>query len=301
MIFLVASRVCSRRIALSSFGRTLPFGCWFITGLYSLMIGAAEADEPLADLRKSIVFYASFDRTSDARIAEGDAAIYTATDLSRAQTKRGLHRDNVQIAAGEGKFGDCLRFQGRSKEVLFYRGENIAYRTRDWSGTVALWMRLSPDQDLMPGYCDPIQITEKGWNDGAFFIDFDKELPRDFRLGVFADYKFWNPQDISWDDLPVDQRPMVVVKPPTFSRDRWTHVAWTFEGVNAGDAKEARATLFIDGEPRGAVERPLQFTWNVERSAIMLGIEYIGDLDELLIFDRPLEQDELKAVMRQSF
>ncbi len=93
------------------------------------------------------------------------------------------------------------------------------YRSEDWSGTISFWMRLDPDKDLQPGYCDPLQVTQFAWNNGSFFVDFDKDLPRDFRLGVFSDLKFWNPENIDWEKLPVEKRPMVTVKKPPFSRE----------------------------------------------------------------------------------
>ena len=43
----------------------------------------------------------------------------------------------------------------------------LGYNARSWSATVSVWLRLNPDQDLEPGYCDPIQIvgndSKKGW------------------------------------------------------------------------------------------------------------------------------------------
>ncbi len=81
---------------------------------------------------------------------------------------------------------------------LCYLGQNMHYRSEDWNGTISFWMRLDPDKDLQPGYCDPLQVTQFAWNNGSFFVDFDKDLPRDFRLGVFSDLKFWNPENIDW-------------------------------------------------------------------------------------------------------
>jgi hypothetical protein len=89
-----------------------------------------------------------------------------------------------------------------------------------------MWLRLSPDEDLKPGYCDPLQITDKEWNNSAFFIDFDKDLPRVFRLGVFPDFKTWNPQNTPWEQIAAGDRPMVPVARPPFQRTAWTHVAW---------------------------------------------------------------------------
>jgi hypothetical protein len=258
----------------------------------------AQAPEAVAKLRQAVAFHAAFDGTADAWARQGDGRALTAPSLDRTEFKPGLPGPHVSVARGAGKYGDCLRFTDRADAVLCYSGSVIPYRQSDWSGSVSCWMRLSPDEDLRPGYCDPIQITQAGWNDGALFIDFDKDLPRDFRLGVFSDYKFWNPADIAWEALPVEQRPMVVVKRPRMSREHWTHVLFTFEHFNvpAGSAVKSQATLYLDGEVQGTLHTPQRFTWDVEKAAIMLGIEYIGDMDELILFDRSLTAAEARLL-----
>jgi hypothetical protein len=159
-------------------------------------------------------------------------------------------------------------------------------------------MRLDPDKDLKPGYCDPIQITEKAWNDAAMFVDFDKDLPRDFRLGMFSDLKYWNPENVPWEKWPVEKRPMVTVKNPGFTREAWKHVAFSFEGINAADPKSTQSSLYLDGKLQGVLQGPMRFTWDPAKTAIMIGIEYIGDMDELMIFNRPLTAEELQTVIQ---
>jgi hypothetical protein len=159
-------------------------------------------------------------------------------------------------------------------------------------------MRLDPDKDLKPGYCDPIQITEKAWNDAAMFVDFDKDLPRDFRLGMFSDLKYWNPENVPWEKWPVEKRPMVTVKNPGFTRETWKHVAFSFEGINAADPKSTQSSLYLDGKLQGVLQGPMRFTWDPAKTAIMIGIEYIGDMDELMIFNRPLTAEELQTVIQ---
>jgi len=245
-------------------------------------------------LQDALHFYASFDGSADAKVAVGDGRVFTAESLERKQLEPGITRADVTIAKGAGKYGDCLRFADKAKPVICYAGEAMHYQPKDWSGTVSMWMRLNPDADLKPGYCDPLQITQFAWNNGAFFVDFDKDLPRDFRLGVFSDLQFWNPKNVTWEAWPVEKRPMVTVKKPPFSRDAWTHVLFTFSGVNDSNNRPGKATLYINGQPQGTLEQPLQFTWDVEKAAIMLGIEYIGDIDELMIFRRELNAGEVK-------
>ncbi len=263
-------------------------------GLISLLSTSAFAQAEHKKLVDALHFHATFDGTGDAKVASGDGRIYTADSLERKRLEPGISRSDVTIAKGAGKYGDCLRFADKAKQVILFSGEVMPYQAKDWSGTVSMWMRLNPDADLKPGYCDPLQITQFAWNNGAFFVDFDKDLPRDFRLGVFSDLKFWNPTNIAWEVLPIEKRPMVTVKKPPFSRDAWTHVLFTFSGVNDSNKRPGKATLYINGQSQGALEQPLQFTWDLKKSAIMLGIEYIGDIDDLMIFRRDLDAAEVK-------
>ena len=275
----------SRLQVLSLIGMTL------FANLTSASLQGQDASR--VKVMNSMRFYASFDGGGDAKIAQGDGKMYTTESLARKEWTPGITRADVSIAKGQGKQGDCLRFGKKSPQVICFKGEAMPYQMKDWSGTVSFWMRLDPDKDLEPGYCDPIQITEKAWNDAALFVDFDKDLPRDFRLGVFSDLRFWNPENVVWEKWPVEKRPMVTVKKPGFTRELWKHVAFTFEGINASDNRPATATLYLDGKSMGSIQQPMKFSWDPKKAAIMLGLEYIGDLDELMIFDRALSTDEI--------
>jgi hypothetical protein len=262
----------------------------------SVAHGQTEQSAGKVDVEKilaSLHFHAPFDGSADAKRFAGDGRIRTADSLRRERITVGMQVPGVSIASGEGRFGDCLRFTQKTDQVLLFAGNEMHHSAKDWSGTVSLWMRLSPDQDLPEGYCDPLQITHVDWNDGSLFIDFDKDLPRDFRLGVFSDLTHWNPQKIAWDQWPVDQRPMITVKRPPFSKQRWTHVAFTFERINAVDGGDSRATLYLDGKAVGGLKQPLKFSWDPEKAVILLGVYYVGDLDDLMIFDRALNPAEV--------
>ncbi len=263
--------------------------CW------QLAITCCKAQVP-STLSTALVFHAAFDGSEDATVPGGRLQVHTADSPARKSVRVGNHGGFAQIAPAAGRYGDAIRFLKKHDSVLYYPGTAVHYRNADWSGTVSVWMRLDPNRDLAPGYCDPIQITDKTWNDAAFFVDFDKDLPRDFRLGVFADFKFWNPTNIAWEKLPLDQRPMVTVKNPPFSSNKWTHVLFTFEDINSAAGKDAAATLYIDGAPRGSVRRPMQFHWDLEKVALMIGIYYTGDLDDLAVFNRALTAAEAKAI-----
>jgi hypothetical protein len=252
----------------------------------------SAAAGPPESLSQSLIFHAPFDGGLDAAKAV-DKAIYTAESPERQSVQPGNHRPDVSIVKGAGRYGDALRFSENQPKVLLYQGVNAGYQKSNWSGTVSVWLKLNPDEDLKPGYCDPLQITDKAWNNAAFFVDFDKDLPRAFRLGVFPDYASWNPKDTPWEQIAVGDRPMVPVAKPPFESSEWTHVAYTFENINAADGSDATAILYLNGKSQGALKGPMMFSWDPSKAAIMIGIYYIGDFDDLAIFNRALTADEV--------
>lgn len=241
-----------------------------------------------------LTFFVGFDGSADASFSLGDSKVYHAKSLNLKDPSVGLPAEVVQLSQ-DGKYGGCLKFGKRSEVFTFYRGEkNVAHDSKDMSGTVSLWMKLDPQKDLEPGFVDPLQITDKAWNDSCLFLDFTKdETPRHFRLGVFSDYKYWNPQDTPWDNIAVADRPMIVIEKPTFSAERWTHVAFVWRNFNA---QNSSAELYIDGTSIGTFNKPQRFTWDPNKLAIIPGIYYSGWMDELAIWNRALSSAEIQGL-----
>lgn len=250
-------------------------------------------------LKKALVFHAPFDESVDATFAAGDKRMFTAENFEQKNPQPGNLREDVKIKAGSGKYGGSLLFGTNAPQALLYRGgKNMAYKKEDWSGTVSVWLKLTPESDLKPGFADPLQITDKKWDDSALFVDFSKdEVPRHFRLGVFPDLKTWNPKATEWDNIPVKDRPMVVVEKPPFKNDRWTHVAFTFSHFNT-DKADAEATLYLDGKSQGSRKGPQKFTWDEEKVGLMLGLLYIGEMDDFSVFDRALSGEEMEGLFK---
>ena len=98
-----------------------------------------------------------------------------------------------------------------------------------------MWLQLDPATDLEPGFCDPIQITDKSFNDASIWVDFTKENPRSFRLGVIGDRATWNPDKIPEQDNEDFARRLIRVDAPPFQRGTWTHVLINFGGLNSND------------------------------------------------------------------
>ena len=192
-----------------------------------LATSAAQPGPPLDALRSALKFYASFDGSLAASHAGGDPALYWAPTLKqRQEAKPGLPpAGEVQHAIGAGRFGDALRFTSRKSPVVFFHGDrNVPYAAANWSGTVSFWLSTDPERQLEPGFCDPVQITPRAWNDAAFFVEFEKRpdgIP--FRLGAYANLDVWNPTKRRFADIPAAERPLITVeKPPSRPANRRT-------------------------------------------------------------------------------
>ena len=191
----------------------------------------------------NLQFEATMNDVTDANLSLDDGWIFTADSPARKEVKEGPRCEGVGIA---GKKNEFLRFSKKTKPVLLYKAaETMAMSPREnWQGTVSFWLRVEPSE-LPEGYVDPFIVTQRAWNDAAFFVDFDNTTPRTFRLGAFSDLKHWNPEGTDWEKIPADRRPMVTVKDLPFSKTKWTHVAL-----------RSKASMRIRRR-----REPLRFTW----------------------------------------
>jgi hypothetical protein len=258
---------------------------------------SAQSREPLAN---ALTFHASFDHGVNADFAVGDPVLGHAPSMNkRAEARTGLpDSGEVLLARDAGRFGHALRFTRKKSPIVFFRAaKNVAYRTNDWSGTVSFWLSVDPAGELEPGFCDPIQITPRAWNDAAFFVEFEKrtnDIP--FRLGAYSDFKVWNPNNRKWEEIPFAEKPLATVPKPPFAGGKWTHVAFTFERFNTG-RDDGLARLYLDGALVATLSpRRQTFTWDENQSLIMLGLGYIGLWDELTIFNRALTAEEIRQL-----
>ena len=253
-------------------------------------------------LRDSLTLYASFDQKLNADVAKGDAKLYGA--VSRKTMLPGViglpEGGVIEVAKGQGVVGDALRFNKKSESVVFFKGErNVHYSPTNWNGSISFWLKLDPDKDLAPGYCDPIQIAAGSWNNGVFFAEFSKdETPRHFRFALRPLIHIWNPKNVGWEAIPAADRPMVQFEKPPFGRDRWAHVLFTFENANSGQ-KNGVGKLYLNGEFAGEFrDWDLSVNWKPESILFTIGVYYVGLFDELALFDRALTPAEVKTVYK---
>jgi hypothetical protein len=264
-------------------------------------LAAALSASGAHNLKQSLLLYASFDRTLDADVAAGDPKLYHSPSSSRSRAIEGLPPENLVLHTKEaGRFGQGLRFTKKMKPVVFFKGQkNLGYNTNSWSGSCSLWLRLDPDKDLEPGYCDPLQFVAQAWGEGNMFVEFSKDhTPRHFRYAILSVTKHWNPNNRGWEEIPEGERPMVPVHKPSFSRDQWTHVVFTFSNINSGK-KNSVGKLYLNGKPQGSFgDREHVFNWDVSKSALTIGLNYIGDFDDLAVFNVVLSDDQVLSIYR---
>ena len=249
-----------------------------------------------ANWKADVVFRATFDKSTDAAIGAGDRRLYTAPAgyKGQASAQPGLAGAPVRHEPKAGRRGGgALRFTAKNEAAVFYQAQgNVPFDPKNWSGTISFWLKLDPDQELAPGYCDPLQVTDKAYNDSAIWVDFTKDdKPRHFRLGVFGALSEWNPQKLDPDKNPGFDRRLVVVKKPPFARDRWTHIAIAYQGLGSGSGV---ARLYVNGVEQGATPPIAEgFAWDRSLGALRLGVNYVGLFDDLAVFRRPLTAQEI--------
>lgn len=274
-----------------------------LTSLFVLVVAVASASsqepkadaEALATLAKSLTLHASFDNGFDADFCRADKTCYVQQGKELIAAKPNA---DVTVVAGAGRFGGALHYPKKgATRPSFKDGGVLGYNATSWSCTVSAWLRLDPDQDLEPGYCDPIQIVGDDSKKGYIFLEWSKdETPRYFRYAIRPLFPIWNPDNKAWGDIPFEKRPMVQVERAPFSRMKWTHVAFTVENIN-DKAKAPLGKLFINGKRQGAIEKwDLRFAWDPAKVLLVLGAAYVGYQDDLAAFDRALTNAEVERV-----
>lgn len=260
--------------------------------------GAAGAD-PLVE---AVTLYASFDEAVRADHGGGRLEPGTRfnheTEKGRFVFEDGYPFEVFRIVPGGGVSGgalEALDVLPRNGRLYFPAAGNLAYRKGGWGGAVSFWLKTDPNTMLKTRFCDPVQITEKGANNGGLWVDFPDTTPRDFRLGAFSAER---PGRGLIAESDADA-PLVVVKNVGFRADRWHHVAFTWRNFDTGRA-DAEAALYIDGELQGALKgREIAMDWNIEKTGIYFAVGYIGLMDELAVFRRPLGAEEIRRLNRE--
>lgn len=253
-----------------------------------------DADS-LGKLSSALTLHASFDKVLDADFSRGDQTCYVkkGAELHRAEAN-----DDAKLLPEAGRFGGALHFTKKSSfQPAFKDAGVLGYNDKNWNSSVSVWLRLNPDLDLEPGYCDPIQIVGDDGKKGFIFLEFSKdETPRYFRYAIRPLFHIWNPDNVTWADIPFDKRPMVQIERPPFTRKAWTHVVFTLGNVNSKTGPQA-GRLYLNGELQGSIENwDLTFGWDPSQVLLVLGASYVGHMDDLAVFNRVLSHEEVKLL-----
>jgi hypothetical protein len=261
--------------------------------LVSLSLWVVSVVSAQESLKSALVFHASFDTGLNADFSTGDPAcvVKKGKDLVPA-----AFNDEVKLDPAGGKFGGCLHFPKKGATRPQFSGVKVlGYNDKSWSTTVSLWLRLTPDEDLEPGYCDPIQIVGDDGKKGFIFLEWSKdETPRFFRYAIRPLQEIWDPTNVGWGEIPFEKRPMVQVAKAPFSRDAWTHAVFTLDKVNEATAAKPSGSLYLNGQLQGRIEGwDLRFAWDPAQVALVLGASYVGRLDDFAVFNRSLNDTEV--------
>jgi hypothetical protein len=256
------------------------------------------SDEPANDLKKALTFYASFDEQVRADLAGGEKELYTRsphpTEKGQFLFQKGFDEKIFRIAKGQGISGGALEVIDvlpKNGRVYFPALKNIAFDSKGWGGAISIWCKTDPNKLLKTKFCDPIQITQKGANNGGIWFDFNEATPRDMRHGAFTAVPEGKKGVAEKDPNP----PLVKVPKVDWKADEWHHVVISWSDFDTD--KKAKSQFYVDGKLIGEInDRPIAMKWELEKTGIYIGIDYIGLLDEFAIFNRALTEAEVKAL-----
>jgi Concanavalin A-like lectin/glucanases superfamily len=257
------------------------------------------------DLLKAVTLYASFDAEVKGDFGGGELSLSTRfnhkTEKGAFVFEKGFPQSAFHIAPGKGISGgaleavDVLPDNGR---IFFPAKGNIAYKKGGWSGALSMWVNHDPDTQLKTGFCDPVQITQKGAGNGAIWFDYNDAKPnRNLRMGTFP--------AVAEGRAPIKESreafsPMVWVDKPGFKVGDWHHVALVWGNFDTGK-NDANAALYIDGKLMGEIKKdyPISMDWDLDKTGIYVVVSYIGLMDELALFNRALTLEEIGLLRRQ--
>ena len=257
----------------------------------SALVVFTSALSPAAGLKDALTFHASFDQGFDADFSRGEKSALVRTKQGTVPL---VANEELKLVPG-GRFGGGLHFTKKGGTQPRFKGAGVlGYNDKSWSTSVSVWMRLDPDKDLEPGYCDPVQIVGDDTKKGFIFLEWSKdETPREFRFAIRPKIELWNPTGLDWAKMTDAQRPAVNLKRAPFSREAWTHAVFTLENVN-DKAKKPVGKLWLNGKLMGKIENwDLTFGWNPDAVQLVLGAAYVGHLDDLAVFSRALTDAEV--------
>ena len=258
------------------------------------LLDAAEA-EARAKLSRALTLHASFDKGLDADFSRGDKKCYVQQGQMLVPAKP---NEEVKLAADAGRFGGALHFPKKGTyRPSFKDGGVLGYNAKSWSASVSAWLRLNPDQGSGAGLLRSdsnhrrrqqerlhLPGMVQGRNAAILPLRHPPALPH------------LEPGQRPMGGHPVRETPMVQVARAPFSREKWTHVVFTLENIN-DKSKPPVGKLYLNGKLQGAIEKwDMTFDWDPAKVLLVLGASYVGYMDDLAVFDRPLTDVEVDRI-----
>lgn len=264
---------------------------FLLTLLATSLLPFTAAAQSTASLKQALTFHASFDKGFDADFSRGEKAAVVRGKQGPVPL---VANEELKLVPG-GRFGGGLHFTKKGSTQPRFKGAGVlGYNATNWSASVSVWLRLDPDKDLAPGYCDPVQIVGDDTKKGFIFLEWSKdETPREFRFAIRPRIELWNPNGLDWAKMTDAQRPAVNLRRAPFSREAWTHAVFSFANVN-DKAKKPVGRLYLNSKLMGSIENwDLTLGWNPDAVQLVLGASYVGHLDDLAVFNRALTDAEV--------
>ena len=224
--------------------------------------GQQSRQEAIDQLAPSLSFYASYEDGMDAAYARDDRRIYSAPSYD-ALSERGpwYWGQDVALAYDAGISGHALNFTGGLTQAVFYTGAANA----PWADAGALSVWLHP-ADFSGA---PLALTGEDPFAPAAAIDLS---PDPMQLVVRA-----------------IQGEGAAVPPP----GDWLHVVVSISNAASG----GKVDVYVNGEASTSFDvTDPEHSWEAARSTIRLGVNYVGLIDELAIFDRALTPVEVRLL-----
>jgi hypothetical protein len=160
----------------------------FASGFFLAM---GRADE--AAVRKAVTFYASFDEAVKGDVGGGELNLGTRyphpTEKGQYVFEKGINASVMKIAPGKGVAGGAFEATDvvpKNGWLYFPAKGNLAYKKDGWFGSLSVWCNTDLHRFIKAKLCDPVQITQKGYDNGALWFDFNDAKPRDLRFGAFT-------------------------------------------------------------------------------------------------------------------
>jgi hypothetical protein len=259
------------------------------------LLTTVRADE--AAVRKAVTFYASFDEAVVGDFGGGDLKpgmrYPHPTEKGKFTFEKGIDATVLKVAKGKGIIGGAFEATDvvpKNGWLHFPVKGNLAVKNGGWSGSLSVWCNTDPNRLIKSKFCDPVQITQKGYDNGALWFDLnDAKPPRDLRFGAFTarpDGKKAVPE--SDPKAPLIRHPGVAWK-----AGEWHHVVLTFKNLDTGNP-DAHTALYIDGKRIGEVkDQAIAMDWDLEKAMVYLSLGYVGLLDEFALFDRALTAEDV--------